>query len=40
VHFISGLVAHRVPFLVAELGQDVDPFVLRLYAAHAEKNAP
>jgi hypothetical protein len=25
VHFISGLMAHRVPFLVAELGQDVDP---------------
>src|SRR5262247_25760 len=23
VHFISGLMAHRVPFLVAELGSDV-----------------
>jgi hypothetical protein len=31
VHFISGLMAHRVPFLVAELGPDVDPFVLQLY---------
>jgi DNA invertase Pin-like site-specific DNA recombinase len=29
--------AHRVPFLVAELGPDVDPFVLHLYAALAEK---
>src|ERR1700729_2829498 len=37
VHFISGLMAHRVPFLVAELGADVDPFVLHLYAALAEK---
>lgn len=37
VHFISGLMAHRVPFVVAELGSDVDPFVLHLYAALAEK---
>src|SRR5262249_49548899 len=37
VHFISGLMVHRVPFLVAELGADVDPFVLHLYAALAEK---
>jgi len=37
VHFISGLMAHRVPFLVAELGPDVDPFVLHLFAALAEK---
>ena len=37
VHFISGLMSHRVPFLVAELGSDVDPFVLHLYAALAEK---
>jgi hypothetical protein len=35
VHFVSGLMAHRVPFLVAELGADVDPFVLHLYAAPA-----
>jgi DNA invertase Pin-like site-specific DNA recombinase len=26
-----------VPFLVAELGSDVDPFVLHLFAALAEK---
>ena len=37
VHFISGLVAHKVPFLIAELGPDVDPFVLHLFAALAEK---
>ena len=28
---------HKVPFLVAELGVDTDPFVLHLYAALAEK---
>ena len=37
VHFISGLMVHRVPFLVAELGPDVDPFILHLFAALAEK---
>ena len=37
VHFISGLMTHRVAFLVSELGPDVDPFVLHLYAALAEK---
>src|SRR6202044_706208 len=40
VHFISGLMAHKVPFLVAELGPDVDPFVLHLFAALAEKERP
>jgi DNA invertase Pin-like site-specific DNA recombinase len=39
VHFISGLMAHRVPFVVAELGADADPFMLHLYAALAEKEA-
>jgi DNA invertase Pin-like site-specific DNA recombinase len=37
VHFISGLMTHKVPFLVAELGPDADPFMLHLYAALAEK---
>jgi DNA invertase Pin-like site-specific DNA recombinase len=37
VHFISGLMAHRTPFLVAELGSDVEPFLLHLYAALGEK---
>lgn len=37
VHFISGLMAQHVPFIVAELGPDVDPFMLHVYAALAEK---
>jgi DNA invertase Pin-like site-specific DNA recombinase len=37
VHFISGLMTHRVPFVVADLGPEVDPFVLHLFAALAEK---
>jgi DNA invertase Pin-like site-specific DNA recombinase len=37
VHFISGLMAERVPFLVADLGTDTDPFMLHIYAAFAEK---
>jgi DNA invertase Pin-like site-specific DNA recombinase len=37
VHFISGLMAHKVPFIVTELGADVDPFVLHLFAALAQK---
>jgi DNA invertase Pin-like site-specific DNA recombinase len=37
VHFISGLMAQRVPFIVAELGNNVDPFMLHIYAALAEK---
>ena len=28
---------HRIPFIVAELGADADPFMLHLYAALAEK---
>jgi DNA invertase Pin-like site-specific DNA recombinase len=37
VAFIAGLMAQRVPFIVAELGADCDPFLLHLYAALAEK---
>jgi DNA invertase Pin-like site-specific DNA recombinase len=37
VAFVSGLMAQRVPFVVAELGRDADPFMLHLYAALAEK---
>ena len=37
VAFIAGLMAQRVPFVVAELGVDADPFMLHLYAALAEK---
>lgn len=39
VHFISGLMAQRVPFVVTELGPDIDPFMLHIYAAVAEKEA-
>jgi DNA invertase Pin-like site-specific DNA recombinase len=37
VAFVSGLMAQRVPFIVAELGRDADPFMLHLFAALAEK---
>lgn len=37
VHFISGLMVQRAQFVVCELGTDVDPFMLHLFAALAEK---
>jgi DNA invertase Pin-like site-specific DNA recombinase len=37
VHFISGLMVHKVPFIVAELGPNVDPFTLHIYAALAQQ---
>ncbi|ABY30846.1 recombinase family protein [Methylorubrum extorquens] len=37
VAFIAGLMAQRVPFLVAELGENADPFMLHIYAALAEQ---
>lgn len=37
VAFIAGLMVQRVPFIVAELGLNVDPFMLHIYAAFAEK---
>src|SRR3954467_4622422 len=37
VAFVAALMAQRVPFIVAELGRDADPFMLHLYAALAEK---
>ena len=37
VHFISGLMSHKVPFVVAELGPNVDPFTLHIYAALAQQ---
>ena len=36
VHFISGLMQERVPFIVAEL-PNADPFLLHIYAALAEQ---
>jgi DNA invertase Pin-like site-specific DNA recombinase len=37
VAFVARLMAEKVPFIVAELGADADPFMLHLYAALAEK---
>src|SRR5215204_5216453 len=37
VAFIAGLMAQRVPFIVAELGLDADPFMLHIYAALAKQ---
>jgi DNA invertase Pin-like site-specific DNA recombinase len=37
VAFISSLMAQRVPFIVAELGRNADPFLLHIYAALAEQ---
>src|SRR3954469_24306359 len=37
VAFISGLMAQRGPFVVAGPGPEVDPFLLHVYAALAEK---
>ena len=37
VHFISGLMVEKVPFIVTELGIDTDPFMLHIYAALAQK---
>ena len=37
VHFISGLMAEKVPFIVAALGKNVDPFMLHIYAALAQQ---
>ena len=34
----SVLMAQRVPFIVAELGRDADPFMLHLYARSRSKN--
>jgi DNA invertase Pin-like site-specific DNA recombinase len=35
VAFIAGLMTERVPFIVAELGMNADPFMLQFYAALA-----
>jgi len=37
VAFVSGLMAAKVPFYVANLGMDVDPMMLHIYSAVAEK---
>ena len=40
VHFISGLMAHRVPFLVAKLGPEVDRFALPFMPRSQKKSVP
>jgi DNA invertase Pin-like site-specific DNA recombinase len=37
VHFITGLMEHRVHFVVAALGRDCDEFTLHIYASLAEQ---
>jgi DNA invertase Pin-like site-specific DNA recombinase len=37
VHFISGLIEHKVHFIVAAFGKDCDNFVLHIYASLAEQ---
>jgi DNA invertase Pin-like site-specific DNA recombinase len=37
VHFISGLMEHKVHFIVAALGRDCDEFTLHIYASLAEQ---
>jgi DNA invertase Pin-like site-specific DNA recombinase len=37
VAFISGLMAKRIRFIVTELGEEVDPFVIHLFAAMCER---
>jgi DNA invertase Pin-like site-specific DNA recombinase len=37
VHFITGLIEHKVHFIVAALGRDCDTFTLHIYASLAEQ---
>jgi DNA invertase Pin-like site-specific DNA recombinase len=37
VHFIAGLMEHKVHFVVALFGRDVDHFTLHIYAAIAQQ---
>jgi DNA invertase Pin-like site-specific DNA recombinase len=37
VHFISGLMEHKVHFIVAAFGKDCDNFILHIYASLAEQ---
>src|SRR5580704_18145507 len=37
VHFITGLMEHKVHFMVAALGRDCDTFTLHIYASLAEQ---
>jgi DNA invertase Pin-like site-specific DNA recombinase len=37
VHFISGLMEHKVHFIIAAFGKDVDDFVIHIYASLAQQ---
>ena len=37
VEFIANLMARAVPFVVCELGRDIDPFMLHIYASVAQQ---
>ena len=37
VHFIAGLMEHKVHFVVAALGRDCDDFTLHIYASLAQQ---
>ena len=37
VFFIAGLMQHKIPFIVADLGKDADSFLLHIWASLAEK---
>jgi DNA invertase Pin-like site-specific DNA recombinase len=37
VAFVANLMVAKIPFIVAELGADVDPFMLHLFASLAQK---
>src|SRR5258707_9159748 len=37
VHFITGLMEHKVHFIVAALGRDCDEFTLHIYASLAQQ---
>jgi hypothetical protein len=39
VAFVAGLMAQRVPFIVAELGRDADPFMLHLLCGAGREGA-
>ena len=39
VAYIAGFMAQRVPFIVAELEADADPFMLHLYAAFRQRRS-
>jgi DNA invertase Pin-like site-specific DNA recombinase len=39
VHFISGLMSHKTPFIVAELGSDADLFMLHLYMRPSQRES-